>query len=324
MSWQTLDTIPIFLACRVPPARAAAVRAALQRRIVPLLVARQCRLEPLATGALCTDSGRTFLLTCRHALDEGVALDDLVVPLSDSRVLWLRDAHPRAFVHPLRDLALIELRGGVARLLAQHYRAVPLAAGGIDECGASRATNNDARQVKAIRPLSARTRGTGGAGGARIAVLAGFPYAQMRRVDGVLYARPLVAFVSLPTDSSPAQSSGSSADISLSTNGVEAFSTDRARRQGAATSERGVRRDRAADVYLVYPRIAMRADGVEIHAPELDGVSGAMLWTVHDESADGIGCVLRASGVQVAFKPGAYARAEPLMALRELLQRVRA
>jgi len=316
MSWQTLDTTPIFSGCMVPPARAAAVRAALQKRIVPLLVARQCRLEPLATGALWTDSGRTFLLTCRHALDDGVALDDLAVPLVDSRVLWLRQAHPRAFVHPLHDLALIELRGGVARLLAQHYRAVPLAADDIDESGESSAKSNDARQIKAIWPASARTSGTHGA---RIGVLAGFPYAQMRRLDGVLYARPLVAFVSLRTDLSTTQSSGSSSDTLMSRNPI-----DRADRNGAAAGERDVTRNPSADVYIAYPRIAVRADGVEIHAPELDGLSGATLWTVHDESADGIGCVLRASGVQVAFKPGAYARAEPLAALHDLLEHVRA
>jgi hypothetical protein len=324
MSWQTLDTTPIFAGCMVPPARAAAVRAALQKRIVPLLVTRQCRLEPLATGALCTDSGRTFLLTCRHALDDGVALDDLAVPLVDSRVLWLRHAHPRAFVHPLHDLALIELRGGVARSLAQHYRAVPLAADDIDERGESSAKSNDARQIKAIWPASSRTSGSHGARGARIGVLAGFPYAQMRRVDGVLYARPLVAFVSLRTDLSTTPSNGSSSDRLMSSNIAEKFPIDRADRNGAAAGERDVARNPSADVFIAYPRIAVRADGVEINAPELDGLSGATLWTVHDESADGIGCVLRASGVQVAFKPGAYARAEPLAALRDLLEHVRA
>ncbi len=317
MSWQTLDTTPIFAGCIVPPARAAAIRAALQKRIVPLLVARQCRLEPLATGALCTDSGRTFLLTCRHALDEGVALDDLAVPLVDSRVLWLRHAHPRVFVHPLRDLALIELRGRVASSLAEHYRAVPLPGEAIDERDASFANSRDARQFKA----SARASGTQDA---RIAVLAGFPYAQMRRHDGVLYARPLVAFVSLQADFSQAHSRRSFANPLLPDNLLEEFSIDHAAPNGAATRERDVKPHRSGDVYFAYPRIAVRADGVEIHAPELDGVSGATLWTVHDESADGIGCVLRISGVQVAFKPGAYARAEPLAALQDLLEHVRA
>ena len=36
----------------------------------------------------------------------------------------------------------------------------------------------------------------------------------------------------------------------------------------------------------------------------------------------GMDCVLHAGGVQVAFKPGAYARGAPIGALHELAQRL--
>ena len=95
-------------------------------------------------------------------------------------------------------------------------------------------------------------------------------------VDGVLYARPLVAFARALDGDAP---------------------------------------------LLGYPRFARRADGIDVHAPELDGVSGATLWRVQEGGGAGVDCVLHAGGVQVAFKPGAYARGAPFGALRELAER---
>jgi hypothetical protein len=96
-------------------------------------------------------------------------------------------------------------------------------------------------------------------------------------VEGVLYARPLVAFARALDADAP---------------------------------------------LLGYPRTARRADGITVHAPELDGVSGATLWRVQEGTGEGIDCVLHAGGVQVAFKPGAYARGAPFGALQALAERL--
>jgi len=107
-------------------------------------------------------------------------------------------------------------------------------------------------------------------------VLAGFPYAQMRRVGPTLHARPLVLFA------------------------------------------RGEMDD--GQLKLSYRRIARRADGLEIHAPALDGVSGATLWAVVDEGSDAIECVLQPAAVQTSFKHDAYVRAEPVGGFFRLLR----
>jgi hypothetical protein len=107
-------------------------------------------------------------------------------------------------------------------------------------------------------------------------VLAGFPYAQMRRVGAVLHARPVVVFAR-----------GQMADGQLQ---------------------------------LSYRRIARRADGVEIHAPALDGVSGATLWSVVEAGGDGVECVLQPAAVQSTFKHDAYLKAAPLSGFFRVLR----
>jgi hypothetical protein len=73
-------------------------------------------------------------------------------------------------------------------------------------------------------------------------------------------------------------------------------------------------------LHIEYRRTVRRIDGLEVHAPSLDGVSGAVCWAITDELDDGFGCVLQPAAVQVAFKHDAYARGEPLSQL-ELLTR---
>ena len=60
-----------------------------------------------------------------------------------------------------------------------------------------------------------------------------------------------------------------------------------------------------AERYL-YARTAERMDGVTIWTPELDGVSGAMLWSISDEEDDDVACVLRLAAIQVAFTHNAH------------------
>ncbi|MBA3253335.1 MAG: hypothetical protein H0T67_03615 [Burkholderiaceae bacterium] len=74
-----------------------------------------------------------------------------------------------------------------------------------------------------------------------------------------------------------------------------------------------------AERYL-YARTAERMDGVTIWTPELDGVSGAMLWSISDEEDDDVACVLRLAAIQVAFTHNAHLRAEPITCVLELLQ----
>ena len=74
-----------------------------------------------------------------------------------------------------------------------------------------------------------------------------------------------------------------------------------------------------ADRY-VYSRTAERTDGVTVWTPELDGVSGATLWGISEESCDGIACVLRPSAIQVSFLHSAHLRTESMACVAELLQ----
>ena len=74
-----------------------------------------------------------------------------------------------------------------------------------------------------------------------------------------------------------------------------------------------------AQRYL-YARTAERTDGVTIWTPELDGVSGAMLWRISDEVDDDIACVLRPAAIQVAFTHNAHLRAESIMCVLELMK----
>ncbi len=239
MSWEALATEPLDIDSGVGAPRARAVARALLQVAVPLLVMRDGRAEPLASGALYADGRSLLLLTCRHLFDDGVAVGDLGLPLGDTRrMLWLREARPRVLVDPVSDLAAIRIgcpRGAAS--LSRHWRTVPMQA-------------------------------LAGGAPARVYVLAGFPYAQMRRAQGVLHARPAVIFA-----------------------------------QALASDER---------LRLSYRRIARRADGQDIHAPALDGVSGATLWAITEGGGPSIDCELHPAAVQCAFKHDAYVEAEPL------------
>lgn len=70
-----------------------------------------------------------------------------------------------------------------------------------------------------------------------------------------------------------------------------------------------------------YARTASRVDGLEIHTPELDGVSGATVWAVEPEGSDEVACVLRPAAIQVAFQHGRHLRGEPILGAADLLAR---
>ncbi len=76
------------------------------------------------------------------------------------------------------------------------------------------------------------------------------------------------------------------------------------------------------DGRFAYARTAERMDGVAIHTPELDGVSGALVWAVHEDDPD-TDCLLQAAALQVAFVHGRYLRAEPLHLAQTLFGRLR-
>jgi hypothetical protein len=73
---------------------------------------------------------------------------------------------------------------------------------------------------------------------------------------------------------------------------------------------------------LAYARTAPRVDGLEIHTPDLDGVSGALVWAVH-EAAPAADCHLRATALQVAFAHSGFVRTESLRAAPALFDRLR-
>jgi hypothetical protein len=95
------------------------------------------------------------------------------------------------------------------------------------------------------------------------------------------------------------------------------------RRVGATLHARPVvifaRGERSGERLKVsYRRIARRVDGLEIHAPALDGVSGATLWAVIEDGAER--CVLQPAAVQSSFKHDAYVKAEPVGPFFRLLR----
>lgn len=265
MAWQPVATEPLDIDTGVAPARARAIAAALLRHAVPLLVCRQGRAEPLASAALFRVGGRVLLVTCRHIFDDGIALGDLGVPLVHGvGVLWLRRALMRVVAHPQRDLALIDLAPGRTRdELLRHWPPVPLAEDAL---------------YQAQRPS--------------LYVIAGWPYAQMRRVDQTVYARPVVFFAGPAHGSEPIEPHTPPVCQLL------------------------------PSVRVRYARVARRSDGLDVHAPELDGVSGATLWAVIEDGCASGDCVLQPAAVQCAFKHDAYARAEPLAVASGLFERV--
>lgn len=70
----------------------------------------------------------------------------------------------------------------------------------------------------------------------------------------------------------------------------------------------------------LYARTAERTDGVTVWTPDLDGVSGALLWRISDEDDDDVACVLRPAAIQVAFTHNAHLRAESMTCVLELLK----
>jgi hypothetical protein len=246
MIWRRLETTPIDIDTGVAPLLAQSVASALTAHAVPVVVQRDGRAEPLASGVFYRAGARVFLVTCRHLFDDGVVLGDLGVALPVlGRVRWLRDARARVLAHPQHDLAAVLIGAAdVERELHRSWPVLPLP------------TDADAEMP------------------AQAVVLAAYPYVQMRRVDAVLHARPVVVFARL----------------------LEA----------------------GRDVLASYAYTALRADGLAVRAPALDGASGATLWALRTGPGDGQ-CVLQPAAVQFAFKHDAYMRGAPFSALRELV-----
>lgn len=177
MSWCRIPALALDIDSGIAAARALAISQALMRRVLPLLLRRDGRIEPLASGALYWLHGRLLLLTCSHAFDDGATLGDLAVPVGDGALLWLRDAAARLMPHTVDDLAAIDIvRPAAQRRLLQHWRALPLPTERID--------------LERV---------------AQAFVVMGYPYAQMQRRDGIVHAQPLVFFARRLVDASDAR-----------------------------------------------------------------------------------------------------------------------
>ena len=238
--WQSIEAVPIAVDTRVEPARAAAIRDALLSRVVPIAGIVDGRAEPRGTGALLRRGTQTWLITAAHVLD-GIAVGDIAIPSGARGGAWmtLGRCRPRVLVHPRGDVALISITGD-------------------DKLHGWITIDSD---DLFSRPTSARHH-----------VIAGYPSAQMHRIDGVLYAKPVVLFT----------------------------------------------RAIAVGTYL-YSRLAERMDGMTIHSPALDGVSGAVVWAIEGVSDGARGCTLVPCGIQVAFRHNAHVRSESIALTRELL-----
>ena len=72
-----------------------------------------------------------------------------------------------------------------------------------------------------------------------------------------------------------------------------------------------------ADRLFGYGRVARRHDGVAIHTPELDGMSGAGIWVLEGAADEGA-VSLRLDAVQSAYVHGRYLRGHDIGAAAEL------
>ncbi len=243
MYWRAVETTPIQIGARVPPARADAIRDALLKRAVPLSRLHQGRLEPLATAGLVRENGRVGLVTAAHIF-ERAHWGDLAIPLPrDGRVAHLHSARVRIVIHADSDVAILWIGNpSLAQRLCANWEV-----------------NSMVGLTAAEMPPSSY-------------VLVGYPACNAIRVDGCVFIKPLVLF----TESLDAQR-------------------------------------------YIYARTAERLDGVTIWTPELDGVSGAMLWGISDEADDDVACVLRPAAIQVAFTHSAHLRTESITCVLDLL-----
>ena len=260
--WRAVETLPISVDAQVDAARAARIRDALLARTVPIAAWRDGRAEPRGTGAFIRNTRGVALLTAAHVL-EGAGVGDLAIPATPHGGPWRRLQHARVRVlaHPAGDVALLALPD-------------PRWSGGW-------------RVLAAESLLAAESSLARGAAVTDTHVVAGFPSERMRRVDGVLYAKPLVVFTRPHAGAPPG--------------------------------------------CFHYGRVADRTDGAAVYAPELDGVSGALVWAVAScgafveglhaapDQASAADCVLRPAGVQVAFRHDAYLRCESLALTHDLL-----
>ena len=171
MHWQSVETTPIRIGAPVPHARVDAIREALLRRAVPLSRVSQGRLEPLATAALVRDGDRIGLVTAAHIF-ERVHCGDLAVPLPrDGRVAQLHSARLRIVMHPENDVAILWIGDrSLAQRLSANWKA------DIADFAAADSTPSTY-------------------------VLVGYPACNAIRVDGCVFAKPLVLFTE-PMDSS--------------------------------------------------------------------------------------------------------------------------
>lgn len=236
--WQSIEAMPIAVDTRVEPARAAAIRDALLSRVVPIAGIVDGRAEPRGTGALVRRGQRIWLITAAHVLD-GIAVGDLAIPSARGGAWMTLGRRPRVLVHPRGDVALVSIAGEDA----MHGWVA------IDSADLLSRVNRAEHHV-----------------------IAGYPSAQMLRMDGVLVVKPVVLF----------------------TRAIEVGS-------------------------YVYSRLAERMDGVTIHSPALDGLSGAIVWAVESVRGGAADCTLIPCGIQVAFRHNAHVRSESIALTHELL-----
>lgn len=236
--WQSIEAVPIAVDTRVEPARAAAIRDALLSRVVPIAGIVDGRAEPRGTGALVRRGQGIWLITAAHVLD-GIAAGDLAIPAARGGAWMTLGRRPRVLVHPRGDVALISIAGD-------------------DPLHGWVAIDSGELFSRAVCTWHH--------------VIAGYPSAQMRRVNGVLVAKPVVLFTRV--------------------------------------IQRGT---------YAYSRLAQRMDGVTIHSPALDGVSGAIVWAVESVGEGATDCTLIPCGIQVAFRHDAHVRSEPIALTRELM-----
>lgn len=82
--------------------------------------------------------------------------------------------------------------------------------------------------------------------------------------------------------------------------------------------EEALRTSRHADCLFEYGRVASRADGVAIHTPELQGMSGAGIWIFdHDAHEEACLCL---EAVQSSFMHGRFVRGWDIGAAFELIR----
>jgi hypothetical protein len=249
------QTDPFDIDSGIDSPTARGIATAVLRHAVALLARRHGRWEPLASAGVFLAGDLPLLVSCSHLFDAVAGLGDVGIALDAGEPLCLRSAQCRVLTDSRHDVLLVAIHGRAARR----------------------------RLLDCADPLRF-DRAFDDTGAGAIFVVGGFPYAQMRRVDGRVFARPAVFF---------ARAQSAPAEVRMS------YARTALRVDGAVIRAPALDGMSGAPIWAVRPeREARDSAGQMCHRVTL-------------------------AGVQHAFRHDAYVRGTPIGVARALLRELR-